>query len=113
MNSTQCHQKCETRTCALETFQKFKHAPSRFRLQVFEALPAGVKRQVWEQDCAKLQNDAVPEVGAYKYETNTVMRALNMEELLPAVVGRAALAPPAAGVSEQRVGLDMWVELIA
>lgn len=61
--------------------------------EVFEALPAAVKRQAWEHDVTKLQNDAVPEVGAYKYETATVMRALHMDEFLSTLVGRAAVAP--------------------
>ena len=42
--------------------------------------------QVWEYDKNLLQADALPLVGAYKYETATYMRCLALDEFLPAVL---------------------------
>ncbi len=65
------------------------------------ALPHCHAVQVWEYDKNLLQNDALPLVGAFKYETATYMRALAADEFLPAVVLQgqqlaAALVPAAA-----------------
>ena len=45
-----------------------------------------VQRQVWEFDKNLLQQDALPPVGQYKYEVATIMRAMAMDEFLPAVI---------------------------
>lgn len=41
---------------------------------------------MWEFDKNLLQQDALPPVGQYKYEVATVMRAMAMDEFLPAIV---------------------------
>ena len=48
--------------------------------------PCRVQRQVWEFDKNLLQQDALPPVGQYKYEVATIMRAMAMDEFLPAVI---------------------------
>ncbi|KXZ51837.1 hypothetical protein GPECTOR_11g276 [Gonium pectorale] len=63
--------------------------------EIFKSLPPGVQRQVWEYDKNLLQNDAIPLVGAYKYETATYMRALAADEFLPALLADAARLAPA------------------
>ncbi|PNH00841.1 Negative elongation factor B [Tetrabaena socialis] len=86
--------------------------------EVFKILPPGVQRQVWEYDKNLLQNDALPLVGAYKYETATYMRALAADEFLPAVLAAAqrlaaamatassaATNPSAAGTAADRDSL--------
>eukprot|EP00195_Chlamydomonas_chlamydogama_P014869 CAMPEP_0202909070 /NCGR_PEP_ID=MMETSP1392-20130828/48159_1 /ASSEMBLY_ACC=CAM_ASM_000868 /TAXON_ID=225041 /ORGANISM="Chlamydomonas chlamydogama, Strain SAG 11-48b" /LENGTH=701 /DNA_ID=CAMNT_0049598681 /DNA_START=412 /DNA_END=2517 /DNA_ORIENTATION=- len=70
--------------------------------QIFKDLPAKVQRQVWEFDKNLLQHHALAPVGQYKYEVATVMRALAMDEFLPAVVwstGQEGGAKPSAGQS--------------
>ena len=65
--------------------------------------PCRVQRQVWEFDKNLLQQDALPPVGQYKYEVATIMRAMAMDEFLPAVIAAgddelieetAAASPP-------------------
>ncbi|KAF5836762.1 hypothetical protein DUNSADRAFT_5452 [Dunaliella salina] len=58
--------------------------------QIFRDLPAKVQRQVWEFDKKLLQADALAPVGQFKYEVATIMRALAMDEFLPAVLAAAA-----------------------
>jgi len=52
-----------------------------------------VQRQVWEFDKNLLQQDALPPVGQYKYEVATIMRAMAMDEFLPAVIAAADDGP--------------------
>eukprot|EP00983_Pelagomonas_calceolata_P103677 1158938-Pelagomonas_calceolata.AAC.9 len=49
-----------------------------------------LKPEVWEFDKKLLQADALAPVGQFKYEVATIMRALAMDEFLPAVLAAAA-----------------------
>lgn len=51
---------------------------------------------MWEFDKNLLQQDALPPVGQYKYEVATIMRAMAMDEFLPAVIAAPDEAPEAA-----------------
>jgi hypothetical protein len=57
--------------------------------------------QVWEFDKKLLQADALAPVGQFKYEVATIMRALAMDEFLPAVLA----AVPAGGAK----GSGVWL----
>ena len=46
--------------------------------------------QVWEVDRKMLQQHALPTVEAYGYTTETLLRALDMDEFLPGPVGAPA-----------------------
>ncbi len=46
--------------------------------------------QVWEVDKKMLQQHALPTVEAYGYTTETLLRALDMDEFLPGPVGAPA-----------------------
>lgn len=46
--------------------------------------------QVWEVDRKLLQQHALPTVEAYGYTTETLLRALDMDEFLPGPVGAPA-----------------------
>lgn len=60
-------------------------------------MPAHLRHQVWEFDKNLLQQDALGPVGQYKYEVATIMRALAMDEFLPAVIATTPMGPPANG----------------
>ncbi|GLC43520.1 hypothetical protein PLESTM_001482300 [Pleodorina starrii] len=98
----------DMREVPLAVMERLERVPAQHLKQlaadteVFKILPPGVQRQVWEYDKNLLQNDALPLVGAYKYETATYMRALAADEFLSAVLAAAqrlavtltAAAPP-------------------
>lgn len=50
----------------------------------------GCSGQVWEVDRKLLQQHALPTVEAYGYTTETLLRALDMDEFLPGPVGAPA-----------------------
>ncbi|KAG2423654.1 hypothetical protein HXX76_015171 [Chlamydomonas incerta] len=81
----------EMREVPLAVMERLERVPAQHLKQlaadteVFKILPPGVQRQVWEYDKNLLQADALPLVGAYKYETATYMRGLAQDEFLPAV----------------------------
>ncbi|GIL63751.1 hypothetical protein Vafri_17765 [Volvox africanus] len=85
----------DMREVPLTVMERLERVPAQHLKQlasdpdVFKILPPGVQRQVWEYDKNLLQNDALPLVGAYKYETATYMRALAADEFLPAVLVEA------------------------
>ena len=54
--------------------------------------------QVWEVDKKLLQQHALPTVEAYGYNTETLLRALDMDEFLPGPLG-----PPAKLLGGPRV----------
>jgi hypothetical protein len=63
--------------------------------------------QVWEFDKKLLQADALAPVGQFKYEVATIMRALAMDEFLPAVLAAAATLG-ARGAGESDSAGCMW-----
>lgn len=69
--------------------------------EIFKDLTAKVQRQVWEFDKNLLQHHALAPVGQYKYEVATIMRALAMDEFLPAVLAIQPAAQKAA-ISESQ-----------
>jgi len=86
----------ELREVPFAVMEKLENVPPVFLKQltgdrqIFRDLPAKVQRQVWEFDKKLLQADALAPVGQFKYEVATIMRALAMDEFLPAVLAAAA-----------------------
>ncbi|CAL5228021.1 g11083 [Coccomyxa viridis] len=58
--------------------------------ELFQDLPLNVQQEVWEVDRKMLQQHALPTVEAYGYTTETLLRALDMDEFLPGPVGAPA-----------------------
>ncbi|KAG2491041.1 hypothetical protein HYH03_010488 [Edaphochlamys debaryana] len=110
----------DMREVPLAVMERLERVPAQHLKQlaadteVFKILPPGVQRQVWEYDKNLLQSDALPLVGAYKYEIATYMRALAADEFLPGVAAAAARAavsimapdrgPPGGGGGGERGG---------
>ena len=59
--------------------------------------------QVWEVDKKLLQQHALPTVEAYGYTTETLLRALDMDEFLPGPVGAPAILLGGPRVSRRAI----------
>eukprot|EP00775_Hariotina_reticulata_P013351 gene13351-13479_t len=74
----------ELKQVPIEVMDSMSHVPAPYLKQlaedreIFNALPAAVKQQVYEYDRNLLQQDAVQYIAAYKYELGTLLATLNI-----------------------------------
>jgi len=73
------------------------------------ANPSSCALQVWEFDKKLLQADALAPVGQFKYEVATVMRALAMDEFLPAVLAAGAALGARGRGAQDAMRTSAWI----